>query len=127
MVLPPKKVDRTLAATQPVIDYSDLGRPVNLNEPLEVKGVNPLWVRDTQLLVSINTTKWDEFEEEGKTVREGRAILNFSAGDKRRVVTIAEGDEKVVFGYRVSVTYAFEFYDKRDATFIPHVKMTISR
>jgi hypothetical protein len=125
-VLPPLET-KPAENVKPAIDYSLLGVPVNLNEELDIKGVQVLWIEGTKILITTRGTKWDEFTENGKVTRDGRAIIEFKDGHKERTVTIGEGTEKLVFGYRVSVSLAWEFYNKLEATYVPHIKMTISR
>ena len=125
-VLPPVEAEVPVNA-QPAVDYSVLGERVRLDEELDIKGVMVLWIEGTEILITTRTTKWDEFTEDGKVVRDGRAIIEFKEGDKMRTVTIGEKSEKMVFGYRVSVSLAWEYYDKVAATYVPHFKMTISR
>lgn len=105
------------------LDYSGLGNPVNLDEMLDIQGVEPVWVRGTKFMLEVRTTKWDEFDG----VREGRASLKIRKADETKVVTIEENREKVVFGFRISVAYAYEIYNDKDAKFVPHVKLKISR
>ena len=125
-VLPPieaKPADKVKAET----DLSLLGERSQLNAPLDIKGVKVLWLEGSKMLITTRTTKWDTFEEDGKEVREGRAVIEFKDGDRMRTVTIGEGAHKMVFGYRVSVSLAFEYYNQVEATYVPHIKMTISR
>ena len=109
--------------TKPKLDYKNLGNPVQLNQELDIKGVEPVWVEGSEFLLEIRATKWDEIAGE----REGRATLLCRNAGQEKTITIEEDRSKVVFGYTVSVSYAYEFYDNVDATYIPHVKLIISR
>ena len=120
---PPPAEPAKPAQAEPELDYSGLGNPVNLNENLDIRGVEPVWVRGTKFMLEVRTTKWDEFDG----VREGRVTLKLRNENDSKVVTIEENREKVVFGFRISVAYAYEIYNDKDARFVPHVKLKISR
>lgn len=117
---PPKKTVET------PIDLNKVAIPVKLDTPFEMKGYTIVFVEGTDLRIELLETKWEEMTIAGTTTREGRARLQATTAGGSKVVTIDEGDEQTVFGLRLIVDYAYEFYDK-DYSYKPHVKMKVMR
>ena len=125
MVIEKRPVEPKTPATPkapPRVDLSNIAIPVDINIELEIKGVNPRWVRGTRLLFEVTETKWNEINGE----QEGRAMIRIRQDDRERNVVIEEDDSKVVYGYRFSVSYARDYFDP-DGRMAPHVKLTISK
>ncbi|MEC8022381.1 MAG: hypothetical protein VX223_00505, partial [Myxococcota bacterium] len=66
-----KKVPAAKAKPIPQIDYASRGRPVALGSWEKIVGFNTIWLKETQVLVTLKTTAWDEIDG----TREGRATL----------------------------------------------------
>ncbi len=110
------------------VDLSNKGFPHDLGKEIEIKGYKTVWLKGTDLLVTLQTTRWDAVgDEQDKESRQGRATLVFERGSQNKPRTIDEGDTKLVLGFNVSVSYAYEFYNESDARFVPHVKFTVRR
>ncbi len=111
------------------VDLSNRGRPELLTMEFEMKGYETVWLKDSPLLVTLETTKWDVIgEDDTPDSREGRATLVFEQHGTSERRTIVEGQTKTVFGaYSVSVSLAYEFYRESDARYLPHAKLTVQR
>ena len=116
---PPKPVETP-------IDLNKVAIPVKLDTQFEMKGYTIVFVEGTDLRIELLETKWEEMTIGGATTREGRAKLQATTAKETKVVSIDEGEEQTVFGYRLAVEYAYEFYDQ-DASYKPHVKMKVMR
>ncbi len=110
------------------LDLSTRGFPEALGFEIEIKGYKTVWLKETDLLVTLKTTRWDSVGDEAdKNAREGRSTFQFERGSVQKTRTIDEGETKTVLGFKVSVSYAYEFYNEADARFVPHTKFTVRR
>lgn len=105
------------------VDLSERGIPVKLDQPIEMIGYMTVWVQGTRLLVTLETTAWNEVDGE----REGRARLGLELGGEKQSVTIEEEEVRSWNGFKIRVDHADEKYRDGRGTWDPHVKLTITR
>ncbi len=106
------------------LDRSNEGSPVGLAEKIELKGYQTIWVRDTRMLCTLLKTSWDEIDDSS---REGRMTITCNLGTGAREVTIDEGASRTMFGFKIAVSYAYEYYNPNKGTYVPHAKFTITK
>jgi hypothetical protein len=125
---PPKKTVEVTAP--PPVDLSGYGTAVQLDATLEIKGMGTVWIEGSPFLLTLLETRWDEIETDKGTERIGRAKVRVwePKGDEReKTVTIEKGRTKTALGYRITVSYAYEFYEKSSARHIPHARLIIGK
>jgi hypothetical protein len=114
----------------PPIDLSNYGAAVQFNAMVEIKGMGTVWIEGSPFLLTLLETRWDDIETDKGTERIGRAKVRVwePEGDEReKTVTIEEGRTKTALGYRITISYAYEFYEESSARHIPHAKLTIQK
>ncbi len=116
-----KKVPAAKAKPIPQIDYASRGRPVALGSWEKIVGFNTIWLKETQVLVTLKTTAWDEIDG----TREGRATLVITHQDKPKTIVIREGQTRIVSSLQFELKTAFEEY--KEGRYEPMVELRASK
>lgn len=109
------------------IDLSAEGVPRDLNTEIDVKGYQTIWIRDTKLLCTLLKTQWDQIGDEADADREAWMVLECTMGAGKSRVRLDVGESKPAFGFTIKATYAYEYYNDKKGTHVPHAKFTITK
>ena len=116
-----KKALAAKATPIPQIDYASRGRPVALGSWEKIVGFNTIWLTETQVLVTLKTTAWDEIDG----TREGRATLVITRQNTSKTIVIREGQTRTISGLQLELKTAFEEY--KEGRYEPMVELRASK
>ncbi len=118
--------DRTVASkieAKPAFDYQSQGRAVPFGKTVEIIGADTVWIQGEKLLVTVDKTSWETLGDQ----RASKARFKLVHEGEEKVITIEEGRSRAIFGYTLTVEYAFESYSKETLQYVPHVKIKVTK
>lgn len=88
----------------------------------------PVAVDGAEIVITLIKTDWATLSApNGKEIREASANLKVQKGQEERLITITQGDDRVVFNARIKVVGAGEDYDKGTARYGAWVELSVDK
>lgn len=132
MVKDPDPVSDKPKVTEPVAQEPDAFRDYRgvhykANEKFRATH-KPVAVDGAEVVITLIKTDWATLAApNGKEIREASANLKVQKGQEERLITVAQGDDRVVFNARIKVVGAGEDYDKATARYGAWVELSVDK